>query len=302
MADQVGLINFKGGDGEKSKALEKLIDVVARGTDKLFVGPMGKWLDGKAEASTIKTLSRARTDAEIERLKKFKEAFGEEDSDVLLRALALAESHQSNLDEIGEKALKYITGPVPDKPIDPDWKNDFADKAKNISNSDVQETWARLLVGEITQPGSTSKRTMNVLYTLNSAEARLFEKLCSVIFTDLQQNIALLYLNQQNQNIYAGESEADFAIGFNTLIILSECGLVNSLQIGYSLREGATLAFGRNAIEFPPNKFFGFDGYKLTQAGFDLYKILNIDFDPEFFKRIANENFKIFRPLVSSPQ
>lgn len=64
------------------------------------------------------------------------------------------------------------------------WQSHWSEGASKVGIDDEERRiwWARLLAGEIQQPGSFSLRTMAVMDTLSTREARLFAKLCDYVW------------------------------------------------------------------------------------------------------------------------
>jgi hypothetical protein len=54
-----------------------------------------------------------------------------------------------------------------------DWLNTFSQHAGRVSNDDMQRLWARVLAGEIRQPGTFKLRTLQALSVLEAQEAQL---------------------------------------------------------------------------------------------------------------------------------
>ena len=64
------------------------------------------------------------------------------------------------------------------------WQGHWSEGASKVGIDDEERRtwWARLLAGEIQQPGTFSLRTLAVMDTLSTAEARLFTKLCGYVW------------------------------------------------------------------------------------------------------------------------
>lgn len=60
-----------------------------------------------------------------------------------------------------------------------DWFVRFFEDAGNISDEKVQELWAKVLAGEIDQPGSFSLRTLDMLRSLSKSEAETLQTIAS---------------------------------------------------------------------------------------------------------------------------
>ena len=64
------------------------------------------------------------------------------------------------------------------------WQKHWTEGASNVGIDDEERRtwWANLLAGEIKQPETYSLRTLAVMDTLSSKEARLFKKLCEYVW------------------------------------------------------------------------------------------------------------------------
>ena len=62
--------------------------------------------------------------------------------------------------------------------ISEDWGANFRDKVHTCSDPEMTELWAQLLAAEVNNPGSYSRKTVNVLADLEPNDARLFKALC----------------------------------------------------------------------------------------------------------------------------
>ena len=64
------------------------------------------------------------------------------------------------------------------------WQKHWTEGASNVGIDDEERRtwWANLLAGEIKQPETYSLRTLAVMDTLSSKEARLFRKLCDYVW------------------------------------------------------------------------------------------------------------------------
>ena len=65
-----------------------------------------------------------------------------------------------------------------------DWITNFFDNCRLISDEEMQSLWAKLLAGEANSPGRYSKRTVNVLSSMDKSDAVAFKSLCSFCWTE----------------------------------------------------------------------------------------------------------------------
>ena len=82
------------------------------------------------------------------------------------------------MEDIITKALPHLNKEAEPDAMEDDWNANFFDKGRIISDSDMQSLWARVLAGEANNPGTYSKRTVNLLSDLDKKDAELFTKLC----------------------------------------------------------------------------------------------------------------------------
>ncbi len=109
-------------------------------------------------------------------------------------------------------------------PQDFDWHTRFYEACGNISDEEMQEIWASVLYGEITNPGSYSLRTLESLRNISKEEAILFKKVC-----DCSVQIGRLVLLP----CFGGIMEKN-GISYGDVIKLDDCGLLKS-DVGMSI-------------------------------------------------------------------
>ena len=109
----------------------------------------------------------------------------------------------------------------------------FFDAAQNVSDSQMQVLWAKILSGEVDSPGTFSKRTVNFVREFEKSEANLFTKLCGFGWTIDGFFRPLVF--DVNAEIYNKHW-----IHFESLNHLESIGLIQLESIGYliNLRAG----------------------------------------------------------------
>src|SRR5262249_13866572 len=78
-----------------------------------------------------------------------------------LQAEAIVEQH--NLESIAARAHLLLTDGASSENVDDDWMANIRDKVRLVSNEQMQGLWSRVLAGEINQPGTFSRRTVNAI-------------------------------------------------------------------------------------------------------------------------------------------
>jgi uncharacterized repeat protein (TIGR03899 family) len=94
---------------------------------------------------------------------------------------------QQNMEAIIVRAVQYCSDETITDRADQDWFSSFLTLAESISNKNMQDLWAKILAGEVSQPGSFSLKTLQAFRTMSITEAKLLAKACSVAMTDARK-------------------------------------------------------------------------------------------------------------------
>lgn len=151
-----------------SAPLTKLVETVSAGLGRMYEPTHIRRL-ARAEGEKLVILAKASTEVT------------EVQQRAAERWLAVEGRRQLNIEAIADKAAKELPDSVNERPVDGGWAAKFFDECKDVSDEDMQSLWARLLAGEVANPGSYSIRTMRVLAGLSPAEASKFSVLCSFV-------------------------------------------------------------------------------------------------------------------------
>ena len=157
---------------------------------------------------------------------------------------------QMNIETIITKALDHLEERAVPHEMDNDWVLNFFDKCKYASDEQMQELWAKLIAGEANNPGTFSRKTVNVVGDLDSNAASLFATYCRFVIGVGNRGVPLIVLDQSKglPAIYQ-----DQGIDFNSLRLLAELGMIMiafehlSLLINYTmsgLPEEVSLSYG----------------------------------------------------------
>lgn len=138
--------------------------------------------------------------------------------------------HIDNLTDIIDGSVPLVHKPENVKGIDPDWVDDFQDKAGKCSNSDLQIIWSQILAGEIDEPGRFSKRFLSIVSTLEKSEAEIFKKVCSYsVITGHKEVYSFMSVDNSSGTFYNHK-----AIALSDLSCLFELGLMDT-TVGMSV-------------------------------------------------------------------
>lgn len=202
MSDSTSLLNM----GELSRPATVLIEKISDA-----VGGIAKpWQIrrvAKAEADADKI--RAVSNIEIDELQRR----------ALQRFIMEEARKQRNIEEITAKALLRVVNEAQPENIEDDWIANFFDRCRLISDEEMQTLWSKLLAGEANSPGTYSKRTVNLLGSLDKSDASLFQSLCGFCWS-MGHMVPLIY--DVSAEIYTRQG-----INFSALKHLDEIGLLS---------------------------------------------------------------------------
>lgn len=184
---------------------------------------------GIAKPFQIVRVARAEADAELIRAKARIQVMELEER-ALNRFVAEETKKQVNIESITAKALPEVTDEADPELMEDDWITNFFDKSRLISDEDMQTLWACILAGEANSPGTYSKRTVDLLASLDKRDAELFRSLCGFAF-HIGDITPLIY--DVEANIYN-----EHGVDFNSASHLDSLGLVHFGAIGGYVKRG----------------------------------------------------------------
>jgi hypothetical protein len=194
-----------------------------------------------------------------------------------------------------------------DSEIETDWLNIFWDLAEKRSDKDIQSIFARILAGEILEPGKFSARTLLVLATMSPVSAQLFEKVCNCSVKIADDDCFIV--NEQNSvfSALSGQTFDKFDISFSDFASLRSLGLLSDSG-RYSVTkdtENEEFSWGFSGI----TRKFSMDRQKtdfgiimFSSVGCELRSLIAIE-PPDGFKEATESYFvrKGFR-FMDSPE
>ena len=209
--------------GNLSKPADTLIKKVSGAVGGIF-GPYQVVRMAKAEAEA--GMIKAQAEIQITELhRRAMHRFVEEEA-----------QRQKNIEEVTSQAIPHLGHDTDAEKMENDWITNFFDKARIVSDADMQDLWARVLAGEANGPGSFSKRTVNLLGDLDKSDAEAFARLCGFIWI-IGDRVPLVF--DCTAEIYNANG-----INFNILSHLETIGLVRFNSITGFVRHGLPKVFG----------------------------------------------------------
>ena len=234
----------------------------------------------EAEANRIRALSEAETEIEVADLR----------TRAAERVLNEEMTIQENIENITKKAIPELTGNASPEDIEDDWITNFFDKSRIVSDNDMQDLWARVLAGEGNNPGSFSRKTVNLVADLDKSNARLFTNLCRFAWIILGEAYPLMFDVQHNIYNQSG-------IMFRSLGQLETLGLVRFDSLSgfriLNLPKRITVIYGDRQVPltFPKDSENELIVGKvlLTQSGLELFRVVRASIVEGFFDYVYDK-------------
>lgn len=187
---------------------------------------------------------------------------------------------KENIDSICEKVYQRIKNEKDLQNVDKDFIIKYLNDGSTISDSDIQNIWAELLVSKVVNGTSVTKRLLDIVKNLSSNEAIIFEKVSKLAVHD--------------GTVY------DFfedAVSFEEISLLIEIGLVKphdmlSQEFGIGHSDRIILAHNEKMVIVGENigiskANLSFSCKALTNEGLLLKKILNNNMSDENLIQLA---------------
>ena len=310
------------------RAIEKLVDYTASGigsTASFLFSRMVARRDAEAElisaegearakralaesqAYTTRIIAKAQADARSTLVSPEAVVEGEVTFGALVdqRIRFQEQKRQSNIESVVQQAASELGDKeVQDHQVDHDWTARFFSDVQDVSSEQMQTLWAKILAGEVTDPGSTSIRTLSILRNLNQDIAGLFARFCCLC----------VFLRNEDPKIFdarvpflgnyrEGTALRQYGIDYGSLNLLNESGLIGSdynSWVDYNvcitswpseLKDGMwVIPFnfqGRYWLLTPMTKReagqeFRLNGVALTVSGQELSKVVELSPDETF--------------------
>lgn len=222
--------------GELSKPATVLIEKVCSAVGIVF------------EPTRIRRKAKAEADAQQI------SAVGQIEVDALQRRALERLVHQearkqANIESITAQAATSLPPTANTEALNEDWLAHFFKQCDTVSDSEMQSLWSKVLAGEATAPGTYSRRTVDLVSTLDKADASLFTAFGEFVWVIGEANLLIYDLGN---DVYKAKG-----ITFESLKHLDSIGLISFESVaGYNrsgfAKHGVTFYYGRpTLLEFP---------------------------------------------------
>ena len=209
---------------------------------------------------------------------------------------------QFNIEDIADKTADILKNREiqSNEDVSFNWISRFIDSAKDVTESEIKDLWAKVLAGEIIQPNTVSLRTLDVLKNMSKKDAELFMKVMPFIINNS-------YIPNSTELL------AKYGISYDDILKLDECGLINSsgmVSSHFNINSDNNILFNNEniacIIKSNNERNMEIREYVLTKSGTELKKIIGIatrnDFLIDYAKEIKKQysNMHVCVHIISS--
>ena len=195
-----------GASGPAKLLIEKVSNAFGRHFDPSQEVRMA---EARAKVDRIRRVAEAETDLEIAELRQR----------AADRSLSEEMTKQANIESIIQKALPHLNDNASPGAIEDDWLTNHLEKSRLASDDEMQHAWARILAGEGNNPGSFSRKTVNIMADLDKGDAELFTELCRFVWSVDSLRQPLVF--DPNHGIYNR-----YGVNFESINVLEALGLI----------------------------------------------------------------------------
>lgn len=234
MAENGGfsLIDLKG----LSEPATKLIEVISAAVGAAYAPTHARRI---AKATADAKIIAAKGEFEVDELRLRASA----------RLVQVEVRRQKNIEAITQMAFEELPETASKELPSADWISDFFNFSQDVSDEQLQAIWARLLAGEVSNPGQFSTRTLQTLKTMASREASLFSTYCSTLcgFINEQERVYARVIGAHNNALLSQ------LLRHMDVIHLSEIGLIAHKNLRTIVSNGRPQEYSH--IEYHDSKF-----------------------------------------------
>lgn len=162
---------------------------------------------------------------------------------------------------------------LPDKLVSTEWTSHFYDSAKYCSDEEVQMLWAKILAGEIREPGKYYKRTLANLKLIERHEAEWFTKMCKYTMEGAYFPRFVL---------------EDETIPFNEYQSLVDCGFLNAEEGNLEISKDEIIPLKSKRLDVKlVGQAFNMPVITLTDTGVQICELVDTDAEGEFVQKLV---------------
>ncbi|WP_394243628.1 TIGR03899 family protein [Vibrio astriarenae] len=209
------------------------------------------------------------------------------------------ELRQKNLESIMKAAYGSCKNESAGQP-DPDWLHRFFDMAQEIHSPMMQKLWAQVLKREVTNPGSTSMKALQILHDMSPKEAQILQRAASLACSFGSDSSKKLFIGVKTKgSIFTlGKRISTHTVSlgahqlpYSSLLVLMELGLVHASELESGEIEMAAplpiLYQGRQMTLQTHQKSTTLLYYRFTPTGNELCRLLGNKPNNDYWEQVT---------------
>lgn len=234
-------------------------------------------VEGIARPWQTRRVGKANLEVMVEE-EKARIALTEEEHASVLRMLAKGRREQENAYAVLQKAIPHIDAQAANPSgVSDDWLTNLASKCRITTDEDMREMFARILAGELNEPGRFSRKAVNVVDDMGRDNLQAFCEICRFVWVGWQ-NAPVLFVYDANASIYAKQGinrrNQDLLDGLNLVEFIApmtrSMDNIRRAPVDYEFR----YAKQRVRLTMPSNGKLPLGTVHLTRIGRELYPCL----------------------------
>ena len=214
------------------------------------------------------------------------------------RLLMQKERQQLNLERIILLAQDYCPEQVSTQEVDPDWFQQYCQLVLDVSNTNMQQLWAKILAGEIASPGKFSLKTLHALKRMSYKEAIALQQAANLSCRSKQDPSGRIYFGYiRRPSLWqwlTGRGRAvlnlsQFGLSYPQILSLTDIGLLHSAEIETGeLASGLSLnwQYQQQLLSGKVTKNVVLQYYKYTASGAELLPLLSVQPNQAYLQAI----------------
>lgn len=244
-------------------------------------------IGGIAKPGQIVRVAKAEAKADVVR-SEARIKISETEERALQRMVHEEGKRQENIENITAKAIPHLAADAKPEEVEDDWLTHFFDRSRLVSDEEMQSLWSNILAEQANRPGTFSKKTVDLVATLDKSDTELFTNLCSFVW--MIGTPTLLVSNPQDEIVNR------VGIDFSSLKHLDDMGLIGFESLTGFSRKGlpkiiTVFYYGRPVnIEFENEENpLEIGKVLLTRSGRELVKICSSKPNQDHYEHILSE-------------
>ncbi|MBI3415839.1 MAG: DUF2806 domain-containing protein [Verrucomicrobia bacterium] len=273
----------QGTTAEVSKAVRSVAEVA-----KLIIGPVSTVAQTFADGHRLRTIAKAEIDAEQLKERARKRTEFEAIRHQINLETTLARAQQMLAEQEQRKILPESFGKAK---IDEDWLFKWSRFTQDVSDVDVQGLWAKLLAGELVDPGRYSLKLLHSISVLRKSDANAFALFANYVWEGYGRNLFQIY-NHATEALL----ERNRGMNYQFYSSLQSLGFIDANQfLKFRIPAGKFLSayYSGNTYTFPASGSQEIIHVRmLTDAGNELFSLCSPEPDSEYLDAFFdNANF-----------